>query len=171
MADYTWIFNKTKCIGCRACQVSCKMENNVPPGLSYRWVVERWGGAYPNPTLTPTSMACFHCKDPACLKACPVDAITKNANGVVLIDADLCVGCRYCEWACPYGAPQFDELAGIMRKCTLCIQRLEQGLKPACVMTCVGEALDVVLDGPTGGTPPEGFADPKYTHPSVRFEE
>jgi len=84
----------------------------------------------------------MHCQDPACVAVCPTTAISKDENGVVTIDADKCIGCRYCEWACPYGAPQFNEAAGVMTKCNFCQDLVAQGQNPACVDACPMRALE-----------------------------
>jgi anaerobic dimethyl sulfoxide reductase subunit B (iron-sulfur subunit) len=88
------------------------------------------------------SLACNHCERPICVEVCPARAITKREDGVVLIDADRCLGCRYCSWACPYGAPQYNAEAGHMTKCTLCADDLDEGLPPSCVAACPLRALD-----------------------------
>lgn len=190
MPQYGWIVRLDKCIGCESCTIACKSENNTPPisspllfkrdvlpiHTSYRWVVAKESGAYPNTAKLFVTSACNHCKDPACLASCPVSpkAISKDPNtGIVLIDQDKCIGCEYCVWACPYGAPQFNEDTKKVEKCTFCVQRVTQGLKPACVTTCVGDALDFVPDfnsGDSGANRPDGFADPSLTVPSIRFE-
>jgi anaerobic dimethyl sulfoxide reductase subunit B (iron-sulfur subunit) len=138
------------CSGCKACQVACKDKNDLEVGRIWRRVVEITGGewvqrgtAWVNNVFTynfPT--ACMHCQNPLCVDICPASAITKRADGVVLINEDLCIGCRYCEWACPYGAPQFHEAAGTMSKCNFCYDYLDQGLPPACVAACPLRALD-----------------------------
>jgi anaerobic dimethyl sulfoxide reductase subunit B (iron-sulfur subunit) len=88
------------------------------------------------------SLACMHCDIPLCADVCPTKAITKRDDGVVLIDTSKCIGCRYCEWACPYGAPQFNEELGVITKCDFCQDFLAQGQNPACVDACVMRCLD-----------------------------
>ena len=171
MAQMGWIFDRSRCVGCRACTVACKMENNTPTDVNYRWVFDREAGAYPEPTLEFVSMACYHCESPACMASCPVGAITKDAEtGLVLIDQGKCTGCRYCMATCPYGSPQYNAMTGKVEKCTGCAQRIEQGLEPACVNTCVGGALQWVEDVAWGGDPPAGFAPSHLTGPSVQFK-
>jgi anaerobic dimethyl sulfoxide reductase subunit B (iron-sulfur subunit) len=89
------------------------------------------------------STACMHCQDPACVDVCPAAAIAKRDDGVVLIDAAKCIGCRYCEWSCPYGALAFNADSGVMTKCNLCEDLMAQGEAPACVGSCPMRALEV----------------------------
>lgn len=97
-----------------------------------------------NKTSSPTtlSLSCNHCENPVCAEACPTQAMHKDENGIVSVDPDRCVGCRYCEWNCPYGAPQFDPERKKMTKCDFCRDYLEQGLPPSCVAACPCRALD-----------------------------
>ena len=189
MAQRGWLIDLGRCIGCHSCTVACKSEQNTAPvnspllfkgrniqrplHLSYRWVVVREGGTYPDVWRTFVTSACNHCQEPACMKACPVDAISKRASdGIVLIDEDRCIGCKYCIWACPYGAPQWNDATQKVEKCTLCVERTEKGLQPACATTCVGKALAYIPDfnvAESGQNAPEGFANPALTRPSTRF--
>ncbi len=184
MPQIGWIIDLTRCVGCHTCSVACIAENNTIPAdanlqvrngravaVRYRRVLEREAGTYPNVLKDFVTMACHHCAEPACLKSCPVGAITKrSADGIVLIDQERCVGCQYCVWACPYGAPQFNEATGLVEKCTFCYHRLDAGLQPACVTACLGKALQVGYDVRGPGQPPAGFADSSLTRPSVRWE-
>jgi Fe-S-cluster-containing dehydrogenase component len=86
-------------------------------------------------------MRCFHCTKPVCLNACPTKAISKRLDGIVVIDADLCTGCKACIEACPFGAPQFNPEKNIVEKCTMCMHRIDKGLKPACVEACPNKAI------------------------------
>ncbi len=154
-----------------------------PKHLSYRWVVVHESGRYPNPTKIFITSACNHCEKPACMAACPYtdekdpsnpnNVITKRpSDGAVLINQETCVGCKYCIWACPYGAPQFNEATQKVEKCTFCVHRLDEGLLPACVTTCVGRALFMVEDfdlRESGRNAPPGFANPQLTKPAVKF--
>jgi anaerobic dimethyl sulfoxide reductase subunit B (iron-sulfur subunit) len=171
MAQVGWIVDLTRCIGCRSCFVACKGENNTPLRTDWRYVVERVRGSYPRTRREFISLACNHCDAPACIKSCPVGAITKrDSDGVVLIDQDKCIGCRYCAFACPYGAPRIDTDTNKVSKCTMCAHRLDTGLKPACATACVTGAIQFVEDF-TGQTEhvPEGFQNPALTRPNVDF--
>ena len=178
MGQIGWEIDLTRCIGCHACRVSCQAENNTlelqtgEANLHYRQVVTVDTGVFPHPHREWVTMSCNHCARPACIQACPVDAISKRPeDGIVLIDQDLCIGCGYCEPACPYGAPALNINTGKYEKCTFCVQRTANGLAPACVPTCVGGALKFVRGGDFSdhGTVPDAFADPGLTNPSVTF--
>lgn len=185
MTQLGWSIDLSKCVGCHACTVACKAENNTYPqtsplivrngravAVNWRWVIYQENGRYPNPTRVFITSACNHCEEPACLKSCPVGAISKReSDGIVLIDQDKCIGCKYCIWACPYGAPQFNENTKKVEKCTFCVHRIDAGLPPACVTTCTGRALNFEEFDFTrsGENRPDGFADPNLTRPAVRF--
>lgn len=140
MSQYTIMVDLERCIGCKSCETACKLENGIPMG-QYRtkviWVNPQKGGK-----LLFVSSPCMHCGKPACKQACPTGAIYKREeDGVVLIDKTKCIGCRYCAWACPYGAMTFDEDKMVADKCTYCAHRLAMGEQPACVTKCPGHAL------------------------------
>ncbi|MEW6533692.1 MAG: 4Fe-4S dicluster domain-containing protein [Thermodesulfobacteriota bacterium] len=144
--QYTIWVDLEYCIGCDACTMACKAENNTPVGLDLNRVIEVEEGEFTDPLKKPdlsvyfVAMPCMHCGKPACQAACPVGAITKRKeDGIVLINKDRCIGCRYCAWACPYGVPQFNAEAKVMEKCTLCVHRVTKGQVPACVETCVAK--------------------------------
>ena len=206
MRQLGWLIDLDKCIGCDSCTIACKSENNtrpvespmsfknqrgvLPDHVSYRWVVKKNGGAYPNPTLTFVTSACNHCEHPACLASCPLSDVyapsnetnaifKREADGIVLINQVVCNGCKNCTHSCPYGAPQFNSVSKKVEKCTFCIHRLydDQGERtkflPACVTTCVGNALHLVDEFnvlESGYNKPDGFANPMLTVPSVKFE-
>lgn len=199
MPQKGWLIDLDKCTGCDTCSIACKSENNtrplsspmpfkngrgvLPDHLSYRWVVKKESGVYPTPTLTFVTSACNHCEHPACQASCPVsdandpsnesNAIFKRKDdGIVLINQEVCIGCKNCTQSCPYGAPQFNSQTEKVEKCTFCIHRLEAGFLPACVTTCVGNALHLVDDfdpKDSGMNAPKGFADPALTVPAVKF--
>ena len=141
--QHGFYFNADNCIGCHACESACSEKNDVPAHIAFRSVGYVEGGTYPDYQRINISMACNHCDDPVCLTGCPTRAYTKFAEyGAVLQDPDICFGCGYCTWVCPYNAPQLDPVKGEVSKCNMCVDRLEVNLKPACVAACLGNALD-----------------------------
>ena len=150
--QYAFHFDVSRCAQCFACEVACKSVHGLRPnvqeepgstGPRYRQVIslvdEREGHA----PIQYISMACMHCADPACMSVCPAKAIYRDAEfGAMLVDHSKCIGCRYCSWACEFGAPQFDR-DGLMHKCDLCVDRLRIGKQPACVESCCGGALSI----------------------------
>lgn len=137
------VVDLARCIGCQACTVSCIQENVVPEG-SFRTVVSTYSvkvndsvqpaGTYVLPRL------CNHCDEPPCVPVCPVSATYKRADGIVVVNNERCVGCAYCVQACPYDARFINHETNKADKCTFCAHRVEAGLLPACVETCVGGA-------------------------------
>ncbi|OGO40239.1 MAG: hypothetical protein A2147_09970 [Chloroflexi bacterium RBG_16_57_8] len=165
MAEKAILFDTTKCMACRACQVACKQWNELsaettkcegtyenPPDLSHKtWVkinfteTERNG----SPAWLFSRQACMHCTDAACVKVCPPKALSHHELGMVTYDKDLCTGCGYCVDACPFHTPRTNRnlITGIakMEKCVMCttpgLDRVGNGLEPACVKTCPPLAL------------------------------
>ena len=134
--------DSTHCIGCRTCQIACKDKNNLSVGMLFRHVETYEGGKFPDPWVYNISLTCNHCAEPQCVANCPTGAMYKRAeDGVVLHNADLCIGCRYCQWSCPYGAIAFLEAAGKVTKCNACADLLAQNQNPACVDACVMRVL------------------------------
>jgi len=176
--QHGFYFTADNCIACHACEAACSEKNDLPAHLAFRAVGYVEGGSYPEYRRMNISMACNHCDDPVCLKGCPTRAYTKFAEyGAVLQDPDICFGCGYCTWVCPYNAPQLDTSAGHVSKCNMCVDRLEVGLKPACVAACLAGALDfgVVETRPQNRkgleTELPGFPSPEITHPNIRFQQ
>ena len=150
-AQLGFYFDASTCIGCKACQTACQDKNDLPADIAWRRVFHYSGGNWlkSGSVMVPSNVfsyyvtvSCQHCQDAACVQVCPTTAMQKDENGIVSIDPDKCIGCRYCEWACPYGAPQFDAERGVMTKCHFCYERLDAGEKPACVDGCTYRALD-----------------------------
>jgi Fe-S-cluster-containing dehydrogenase component len=175
MAAYGWLIDEKRCIECRACESACKMWNQVETGVGVRRRQVRvyTTGVFPQVRQQALTGACYHCENAWCMKVCPVKAIwRRDEDGVVLIDQEKCVGCQQCAMFCPYGAPQFNLRTRKMDKCTMCFDRLEQGLDPACVTLCPTGALRY---GPweevqkQGAETTANFAPPRQTRPKVRF--
>lgn len=162
------VIDLKRCVGCRSCQVACKAENFTPPGVFFTRVLLQERGKYPYAKLDFIPVQCNHCKDPACLKVCPTGATSQREDGIVTIDHTVCIGCRYCMMACPYrqrfyrsfrpnqptyfpvgptlhekrGAKARNFQTGTTIKCDFCVEagRLDRGLEPACVATCISKA-------------------------------
>jgi anaerobic dimethyl sulfoxide reductase subunit B (iron-sulfur subunit) len=146
--QYGIYFDQTRCMGCFTCVVACRDWHDVPAGVaSYIRLTTVEKGRYPDLFVAFLPTFCYHCQNPACMDACPVDAIAKReADGIVTVDAEPCLGrasCSLCLEACPYNAPQFtDEEDAKMQKCDLCLDRLAMQKKPVCVSGCPMRALD-----------------------------
>lgn len=175
MERYGWLLDPKLCIECRACESACKQWNNVEIGVGvrYRRVKISEMGTYPSVTTQAISGACNHCETAWCMKACPVKAISrKDATGAVVIDTEKCVGCTQCKMFCPYDAPQINRRTWRMEKCTMCFDRVEQGLETACASLCPTHALvfgkwDDIKNKGVAQIP--GFANPNQTQPHIRF--
>ena len=170
---WSMVLDLRRCIGCSACTIGCKAENVLPPGVVYRPVMDEEIGTYPKVTRRFIPRPCMQCDNPPCVPVCPVKATYKREDGIVEVDYEKCIGCRYCITACPYNArtadfgieytegtpevqkyelrPAFEygkkwprkhgkSPIGNARKCHFCIHRIEKGLLPACVTTCIGGA-------------------------------
>ena len=136
---YAIVLDTRRCIDCKACTVACKAENDVPVGRdNYRnWVdEEKLRGTYPNLGQSFTPSQCQHCANPPCAHVCPTGATVVNPDGIVHVEADKCIGCKYCQTACPYNARYYNEVIAAVDKCTFCAHRVDIGRLPACVETC-----------------------------------
>ncbi|MBI4489022.1 MAG: 4Fe-4S dicluster domain-containing protein [Deltaproteobacteria bacterium] len=146
MPQYGFFFDQSRCTGCRACSIACKGWYDLPPGpLKYMRVYQWEQGAFPDLRLGLLAINCYHCEKPDCIDACPHEAIFKEEKyGAVLIDQERCQGERECWEACPYGAIVYasDQKGEKAHKCTMCIDRLEEGEMPICVHSCSLRALD-----------------------------
>lgn len=137
---WAMVVDLAKCIACQACTVACAMENDVPIG-KFRTIVNNYEiklGQQVHSVVLPR--LCNHCEQPPCIPVCPVQATYKRSDGIVVIDNQRCVGCGYCVQACPYDARFINPRTQTADKCTFCLHRVEAGLLPACVETCVGGA-------------------------------
>jgi len=142
--QYRFHFDAVACVGCRCCEVACNEQNNNPADIKWRRVGEMEGGEFPAFTQLLNSMSCNHCIDPECLKGCPTNSYIKiDATGIVVHDDDVCIGCQYCTWNCPYGVPVFHEERNIVTKCHMCHERLDEGQSPACVQACPAGAIEI----------------------------
>lgn len=134
------VVDTARCIGCQACTVSCIMENAVPED-SFRTIVSTYEvreGDRAAMVMLPR--LCNHCEEPPCIPVCPVGATYQRADGIVVVNADACVGCAYCVQACPYDARFINHETQKADKCTFCAHRVDAGLLPGCVESCVGGA-------------------------------
>lgn len=139
------------CTGCKACMIACTDKNDLPTTLQFRRISEYAGGQWSKQqdgTYTQNifayyiSISCNHCENPICVRTCPVAAMTKSREGITIIDQEKCVGCRQCEEACPYYAPQFNAENEKMTKCDFCLDYLIEGKAPACVAACPSRVLN-----------------------------
>ncbi len=150
------------CVGCHACAVNCKEWNTGghsaplpdhdpygadPNGVWFNRIHTFEAGTGTTSRTVHFPRSCLHCEDAACVTVCPTGASYKRTDdGIVLVNEDACIGCKLCSWACPYGAREYDDDAGVMKKCTLCIDRIynqnlpEAEREPACVATCPAKA-------------------------------
>jgi len=150
---YAFTFDASACTGCKACQVACKDKNQLPAGVFWRRVYEVAGGSWrrqgeawvTDVFAYNLTMACNHCAHPKCAGVCPTDAFVMRNDGIVYIDGSKCMGCGYCNWACPYDAPQFHPDLGVMTKCDFCFDEIDAGLPPACVAACPMRALNYIV--------------------------
>lgn len=162
--EVAMLFDSSHCTGCKGCQVACKQWNMLPSSLDLNG--NTFHGSYQNPPnlngdtrlvmtfdekpsgdkFRPINWAigrrsCYHCTDAGCVQACSSGALYKTEQGVVAFDTEKCNGCTFCQAACPFDVPRFRPTDGRIDKCTLCLDRLEEGQIPACVKTCQPEAL------------------------------
>ncbi|HFC11577.1 MAG TPA: 4Fe-4S ferredoxin [Anaerolineae bacterium] len=139
--NYGFVIDNRKCIGCHACSVACKSENEVPLSVSRTWVKYVETGLYPDATRHFQVTRCNHCANPPCVRICPTEAMYQRADGIVEFDSDVCIGCKACMQACPYDAIHIDPNTNTAAKCHYCAHRTEIGLEPACVVVCPEHAI------------------------------
>jgi len=158
MTQLALVIDLNVCVGCHACVTSCKQWNTSgwagpltdqnpyhedPSGTFFNRVQTFEVGTYPDTETIHFPKSCLHCEEPPCVPVCPTGASYKRPeDGIVLVDYDKCIGCKYCSWACPYGARELDQKLRVMKKCTLCVDRIydrnlpEDRRKPVCVLAC-----------------------------------
>ena len=129
-----------RCVGCSACVIACQEENGLPLGSFRSWVETETRGTYPNLAMEIRSERCEQCDDSPCVTNCPTGASFVAEGGVVLVDRDLCTGCKACVAACPYEARSIHP-DGYADKCTFCLHRVQKGQQPACAAACPTESL------------------------------
>jgi DMSO reductase iron-sulfur subunit len=143
MSHYYLLQDTKKCIDCHACEVQCKVNKSLPLGPRLCQVIAVGPKMVAElPKASYIFMPCYHCENPWCVPACPTGAMQRRSeDGIVFVDQDLCVGCKSCISACPWGAPQWNDETGKVVKCDYCMDRIDRGLKPACVTVCTTHCL------------------------------
>ncbi len=136
-----FVIDHSRCIGCHACTVACKAENDVPVGSFRTWVKYTETGEFPEVRRSFAVLRCNQCTNPPCVSICPVQALDKRDDGIVDIDPARCIGCKSCLQACPYDALYVNDQTGVAEKCHFCAHRTERGLAPACAVVCPTEAI------------------------------
>ncbi|MEO8612016.1 MAG: 4Fe-4S dicluster domain-containing protein [Chloroflexota bacterium] len=136
---YGFLIDVSHCIDCRTCMVACSVENNVPMDSTRIWIKDTGvTGTFPDLKRFTGPYHCMHCIDPSCVSACTVGALQRNEDGIVVYDNEICIGCRYCMYACPFEVPNYewDQQLPLVVKCDMCAARLGEGQQPACAATC-----------------------------------
>lgn len=175
--QYAFRVDLDQCTGCKSCVAACHSLNGLDEGESWRTVGLLVGSAPADPRLQTVPSGCHHCVDPACLSGCPTNAYEKDPfSGIVRHLDDQCFGCGYCELTCPYEVPRMNERLGVVRKCDLCADRLEEGEAPACVQACPTSAITVtvvdtqqVLAESQGSVLVPGAPDSAITAPTTQY--
>lgn len=167
VARWGMVIDLKRCYGCYACSMACKTANHTPPGVFWARVLMGEVGTYPNAVRQALPVLCMQCEEPSCLEVCPTGATQKRDDGIVIVEKDKCMGCKYCMQACPYGArysvekwesyfpdglplsplEEFQKQqweaksgVGVATKCDFCIDRIYDGRRPACVEACPAKA-------------------------------
>jgi len=177
VSQYAFVLDQSRCIGCHACTVACKVEHGVELGVFRTWVkyVER--GEFPDTRRHFSVLRCNHCTDAPCVEICPVKALYKREDGIVDFDPERCIGCKACLNACPYDALYIDPNSHTAAKCNFCAHRVDNGLKPSCEVVCpVGAIISGDVEDPTSevsrilGTVPSQVRAPEQgTGPNVYY--
>ncbi|MBF0608458.1 MAG: 4Fe-4S dicluster domain-containing protein [Candidatus Magnetobacterium sp. LHC-1] len=133
---WVMVINPARCVGCYACVIACQNQNSLEIPQYYNRIEEREMGVYPHFSRSFLPVACQHCDNPPCVRVCPVGASYKRQDGVVMVDHNTCIGCKYCILACPYDVRIISKQHGYVHKCNFCIEHVQKGELPACVTTC-----------------------------------
>ncbi len=143
MNQYRLVIDQKACWGCKACEVACKQENQVPVGVKYISIQEDGPQSVDGKLdMVYQVTVCRHCEQPECIEVCPEEAIIKRDDGIVILDQEKCSGCGVCLEACPYQAIAFDQTKTKAGKCNLCSHRVDKGLLPACADNiCLARAI------------------------------
>ncbi len=166
MINYRMIVNADKCVGCHACEVACKQEFGAPLGFFRIQNLYLDTGSYPKVKREFLPLMCRQCESAECMSVCPEGAISRK-NGIVIVDESKCTGCGECSKACSIGAIYVNPISKIAEKCNLCEHRLEVGMQPACVETCVSEALYLVSEKREIPSEAQGFKMKESDKPST----
>lgn len=129
-------FEQQYCVGCRACEIACKVKNKIDLGVHWRTVDSFETTVNGRQVERFLTHACMHCKEPQCMKVCPTNSYSKREDGIVIHNKETCVGCGYCIYACPYNAPQMNPKTKKVEKCHMCYDLIDKGEEPACVRGC-----------------------------------
>lgn len=175
--QYAFQVDLDQCTGCKSCVAACHSLNGLDEGESWRSVGLLVGTDADVPVAQPVPSGCHHCVDPACLSGCPTNAYEKDPfSGIVRHLDDQCFGCGYCELTCPYEVPKMNERLGVVRKCDLCADRLDEGEAPACVQACPTAAITVtvvdtqrVVAESQGSVLVPGAPDSAITSPTTQY--
>jgi Fe-S-cluster-containing dehydrogenase component/DMSO reductase anchor subunit len=142
MQNY-FVFDINKCVGCEACVVACTIVKGMQQPTTWRKIFTSNEAHLPGLPLFHFSLACNHCEQAPCMKSCPANAFSRDGiTGAVIHHPEKCIGCKYCTWACPFDAPKYNSISGVVEKCTFCTHRVQEYLKPACAQLCPTGALD-----------------------------
>lgn len=140
MARYGMLIDTKKCVGCYGCRVACQMQNGLPPEESFIRFHDLEKGVFPNVSIEMIPTQCQHCDNAPCAKNCPTGATYQTEDGIVLVNEDQCIGCKYCMVSCPYQARVQNHKTGVVEKCRFCAEEVAKGNQPACVTTCIAGA-------------------------------